>query len=396
VAGESSRSDCGTANRVTLVDELWRDLRLAFRTLRATPIVTVVAIVSLALGIGANTAIFSIIDSLLLRRLPVKDPARLVLITDDAPTHVRTWSYPIWTEIHQRQELFERSAAWSFTQFNLASRGETQLVDGIWASGSFFETLGVPAFVGRTFSDADDRPGPQSDGPVAVIGYGFWQRRFGAAPDIVGRALMLDDVPSTIVGVTPPDFAGPEVGRSFDVIVPVGNEPLARGRDSFLDSSGITFLTIIARMRPDQSLESATAGLRRVQPQIREATLGDIGRFGSRAAIDRYLKAPFALAAGATGYSGARDLRGQYERPLLTIMAVVVLLLLIACVNVANVLTARAAARRHELSLRVALGASRWGLARQLLAESAVLSAIGTALGLGLAWWSGPVLVGQL
>jgi putative ABC transport system permease protein len=374
-------------------DDTWRDMRLASRALRATPIVTLVAVASLALGIGANTAIFSIIDSLLLRALPVNDPTRLVLVTDGNPSHVRAWSYPIWAQIRQRPALFEHSAAWSFTKFNLAPSGETQLVDGLWAGGALFDTLGVPPLLGRTLSDLDDRPGAA---PVAVISYGFWQRRFGSASDVVGRALTLDDVVFTIVGVTPRAFSGPEIGRSFDVIVPIANEPAVRGRDSFLDSSGVTFLTIIARLRGDQSVASATAGLRQVQSEIRDATLGEIGRFGSQSAVDRYLKAPFVLAPGATGYSGARDLRGLYERPLVTIMVVVVLLLFIACVNVANLLIARAIARRHEVSQRLALGASRWRLVRQFLAEAILLYGAGAALGLALATWSGRLLVRQI
>ncbi|HWF85364.1 MAG TPA: ABC transporter permease, partial [Vicinamibacterales bacterium] len=203
---------------------LWQDVCLALRGLRNTPIVTAVAILSLALGIGANTAIFSIVNSLLLRTLPVKDPARLVLVTDGVATRLRVWTYPIWEEIRQRPHLFDATAAWSFTRFNLATGGEKQLVDGVWVSGSFFETLGVPALIGRPFSDADDRRGGGIDGPVAVISYSFWQRRFGGAADAIGRSLRLEGVPFTIVGVTTPDFSGPEVGRAFDVMVPVGDE----------------------------------------------------------------------------------------------------------------------------------------------------------------------------
>jgi putative ABC transport system permease protein len=379
-----------------IVAESWRDLRLAFRALRATPIVTLVTVASLALGIGANTAIFALIDGLLLRSLPVKDPSGLVLLTDTAPSHVRVWSYPVWTEIQHRPELFERSAAWSFTQFNLASRGEAALVDGIWASGSLFDTLGVQPLLGRTLSEADDRAGGGSDGPVIMISYGFWQRRFGGAPDVLGRSLTVDDVPFTIVGVTPPAFSGPEVGRTFDIIAPIATEPLVRGRDSFLDSSGTMFLTITARLKSGQSIDAATAGLRAAQPQIRNATLMEIGRVGSKASIERYLTAPFVLAPGATGYSGARDLRGTYGRPLLTMMVVVALLLLIACVNVANLLVARAAARRHELGVRLALGASRGRLIRQLFTESGVLYVGGAAAGLALGAWGSRILVSQL
>src|SRR6266540_6058679 len=189
---------------VRLVDGFWRDLRLAVRALRATPILTAVAILSLTLGIGANTAIFSLIDSLVLRQLPVKEPSQLVLVTNTMPG-VRAWSYPVWDQLRQ-QQLFEDSAAWSLSRFNLASRGETQFVNGLWASGSFFETLGVTALIGRTFSDADDQPAGGPDGPVAVLSYSFWQRHFGGAADTIGRTLTLDGVPFTIIGVTPRAF----------------------------------------------------------------------------------------------------------------------------------------------------------------------------------------------
>ncbi len=372
---------------------LWQDVCLALRGLRSTPIVTAVAVLSLALGIGANTAIFSIVNSLLLRTLPVNDPARLVLVTDGVPTRLRVWTYPIWEEIHQRPQLFDATAAWSFTRLNLATGGEKQLVDGVWVSGSFFDTLGVPALLGRPFSDADDRRGGGIDGPVTVISYSFWQRRFGGAADAIGRSLRLEGVPFTIVGVTTPDFSGPEVGRTFDVMVPVGDEPLIRGRDTWLDNTGTSFLSVVARLRPGQSAEGATAGLRQVQPQIREATIGDALRQSGKPAVDKYLKSPFTLVSGATGYSGLRD---RYERPLLTIMAIVGLLLVIACVNIANLLVARAMARRPELSLRLALGASRWRLVRQLLTESIVLSSGGAAFGMAVAAWTSRVLVRQL
>jgi predicted permease len=379
-----------------LVDEAKSNLTLALRGFRATPTIVAVAVLSLALGIGANTAIFSIIDSLLLRQLPVKDPGELALVTDDSPIHIRVWSYPVWSQIRDRADLFESSAAWSFTQFNLAYGGETEFVDGMWASGSIFETLGVTPLLGRGFTSLDDRPGGGPDGPVAVISDAFWRRRFGAAPDILGRALTLDGVAFAIVGVLPPGFAGPEIGRRADVILPISSEPLLRGHDSFLDDSGTTFLTITVRLKPGQSFESGATALRHVQRAIRDATLGEIGRFGSADAIAKYLSSPFVLAPGDRGYAGSRDLRGLYERPLMAVMAIVALLLLIACVNVANLLAARAVARRHELSLRVALGATRGRLVRQLLTESALLYFAGAALGVVLAdWWSG-ALVAQI
>jgi putative ABC transport system permease protein len=364
-----------------------QDLRLAFRALRATPVVSFVAALSLALGIGANTAIFSLVNSLFLRTLPVKDPGRLVLITDGTAAGLRSWTYSIWDQIRQRRQLFDGAVAWGPTRFNLASSGETEFVDGVWASGSFFDTLGVPALLGRTLSEADDRRGGGPDGPVSVISYSFWQRRFGGAADVVGRTLALDHVPFTIIGVTPPDFFGADVGRTFDVIAPVGDEPLVRGRETLLDSD-FYYLTIMARLRPGQTVDAATRALRGVQPEIRAATLSEREPYP-----DRYLKEAFTLVPAATGNSG---LRRRYERPLQTIMVVVALVLLIACANIANLLLARTTARRHELSVRLALGASRWRLVRQLLTESLVLAGIGAVCGMLIASWGSRVLVRQL
>lgn len=171
------------------------DLKLAFRSLRATPIVTTVAVLSLALGIGANTAIFSLVDGLVLRPLPVPEPHRLVLLSTSARRNVSGWSVPIWEEIRRRPDLFEQAAGWSPTRLNLATGGETQFVDAVWATGSFFATLGVRALLGRTFSEDDDRPGGGTGGPVVVISYGFWQRQFGGAPDVIGRRLAIHGVP---------------------------------------------------------------------------------------------------------------------------------------------------------------------------------------------------------
>ena len=354
------------------------DVRLAVRQLRASPLVSAVAILSLALGIGANTAIFSIVNSLLLRPLPVREPQQLVTLTQGS------WTNPIWEQIRDRPQLFDSAFAWSEARFNLASGGEAEFVDGIWASGGLFETLGVSAILGRTFTSVDDRRGGGPDGPVAVIGYEFWQRRFGGAADVVGRTLNVERVPFTVIGVTPPDFFGPEVGRTFDVAIPIGDEPIIRGQGSWLDERSSWWLSIMARLRPDQSLDAANAALRVAQSAIRDATAPG---------WNNYITEPFTLAPAATGES---QLRRRYERPLIVVLTIVALVLVIACANIANLLLARATARHHEFSVRRALGASRWRLARQLVAESAVLSAAGAVAGVVVARWGSHFLVQQI
>src|SRR5579864_2835628 len=363
------------------LDGLGHDFRLALRTLASTPVVSAVALLSLTLGIGANTAIFSLINGLLLRTLPVREPGQLVLLTDDTPGANPYWSYPVWREIEAYSSFFDGALAWADERVNLTSGGETRYVDGLWVSGSYFRVLGVPALLGRTLSETDGARGCGRDGPVAVISYDFWQQYFSGAPDVIGRTLALDGAPFTVVGIMPRGFFGTEVGHSFEVAAPIQDprDPGAGPR-----------VNIMARLRPGQPLDSATAALRSVQPQIRAATLPS-GL--PKAFLDQYLKAAFTLAPASTGLS---RLRRRFSRPLVAIMAVVALVLLVACTNLANLALTRAAVRRRELGVRLILGASRWRLVRQLLAESVVLTGAGAAGGLVVASWSARLLVRQL
>jgi putative ABC transport system permease protein len=350
------------------------DLRSAVRSLRATPIVTSVAVLSLALGIGATTVIFSLTNSLLLRKLPVRDPGALVLVTDPTVPGVRAYALGVWESFRRFVDVFDGTLAWSSTEFNLVPRGEAQIVSGAWVSGSYFETLGISALLGRVLSESDDRRNGGVDGPVAVVSYAFWQRQYGAAQDVIGRSLMLNGVSFTVVGVTPQRFSGLDVGRRADVIVPFGAATSMPGSDNLQ-------VTIMARRRADQTVEAATVALRRLQPQIRVASLPQDPRWRQQD-LDAYLRDGFVLLSGATGNS---RLRLRYERPLGLLMAVVGLVLLIASANITNLLLARATDRRRELQVRAALGASRWRLIRGLLAESLVIASVGAALGVALA-----------
>jgi putative ABC transport system permease protein len=379
------KEQCRDARGTRWVENVVHDLRYGLRILAKAPVFTGMAVLSLALGIGANTAIFSIVNGVLLRTLPVREPERLVLLKGGS------WTNPIWEQIRARQwTLFDGAIAWGPDQFDLAAGGPSQPVDGLWVSGGFFDVLGVPFVLGRTFLPEDDRRGGGPNGPVAVISDRFWQRHFGGAPDVIGRSLSLNRVSFTIIGVTAPAFAGPVTGRVFDVAVPLGTEPLVRGKESFLDARSTWWLDIMARLKPGATIEDATRALRAVQPQIRQATLPE-GWPASE--LKNYLGDRLELEPGS---GGAPQFREQYRQPLLILMVTVGLVLLIACANIANLMLARANARRHELSLRRAMGASGPRLARQLLTESLLLAGAGAVLGLAFAVWGSRLLVGQL
>jgi predicted permease len=358
---------------IRTADSLSQDLRAAFRGLRKSPGFAFVAISTFALGIGANTALFSIFSSLILRPLPVRDPASLALLTDGS------WSYPIWEEIRVRgTELFDGAFAWSRQTFDLSASGQSDPVDGAYVSGRLFDVLGVTAIRGRMITPADDG-GAAPDGPVAVISHRLWRQRFASASDVVGRQLTVQRVPLTIVGVMPPGFFGPDVGRTTDVMLPFAVVPLFRPRESRLTDKGSWWIEIMVRLKPGQGLEQANAALRVLQAQITEGASRQIQ--------------PFTLVEAATGNS---SLRRRFEAPLLAMVVAVGLVLLVACANIASLMLARALARRRELSVRLALGSSRWRIARLLFVESLIVAVTGAAFGMVFAQWGSALLVQQL
>jgi putative ABC transport system permease protein len=363
------------------------DIRLAARGLAATPAVTLAAALTFTFGIGATTAIFSVANGLLLRPLPVTNPHDLVTITSDFALRFgfrggAGWNYAMWERFQERAGVFDGAFAWMVQRLDISEGGEAQPVNAVFTSGGFFTTLGVNAIVGRTFGPADDVRGGGPNGLVAVISHDLWERRYHGAGDLSGTRLAIDGTPVTIVGVMRASFRGVDVGQPFDAILPFGAEPSIRGRRSVVTSPRALTLTVMLRLKHGQSLSTATAALRTMQPDI----------LGPDA--PQFLREPFVLVRASTGLSDR--LRQQYQYPLVILSIVSGLVLLIVCLNIANLLLSRASARRTDLGVRIALGASRWRIARHCLAEALTLGTAGAVGGVLCAVWASPALLARL
>ena len=363
------------------------DLRDAVRSLRASPLLSVAAILSLALGIGASTAIFSIFNSLLLKQLPVREPDTLIALASDRPGEDAAMTYPIWAAVRDSHALNE-AFVWSTDGVALENAGDIRALNAIWASGNFFNVLGLPAIAGRTFTETDDRRGGGPDGPVAVLSSRAARRLFRDPRASIGQSLVIERHPFTVVGVLPREFFGLNVGTDADVVLPLEAEPMLNRTPSRLQRW--PWLHITGRVAPGGTLDGATAAMRAAQPRIRELTMPDFSRAEDSAS---YLKDPWTMRSAATGSS---RLRSRYQFALTTLLVVVGLVVLVACANIAHLQLARAASRRYDYSVRIALGAPRLRVVRLQAVESFLLAVIGAGLGLACANWAGSLVVAQL
>jgi predicted permease len=378
---------------------LTQDIRFALRQLRKSPGFSAVAVLTLALGIGANTAIFTVVNALLLKMLPVAQPQELVVVGDPSMTNSSSngtprtdvFSYPLYKELRDHNSVFTGlCAAASDNNIELdAGQGKTSVekIRGRIVSGNYFSVLGLQPSAGRLITAADDTT--ENSNPVVVLSYGFWQRRFALSPSIIGADLRLNGFPFTVIGVAPEGFEGDIVGDQMAVFVPMSMQPeIIRGR-RWLIVANRSWLNLIGRLMPNTTRAQAEANLNIVFQQAVKGSYGALLSADDLTTI-RETRMKIDVAPGGGGFSRVRS---NYRVPLLLLMGIVGLVLLIACVNVANLLLARASARSREIAIRLAIGADWIRLLRQLLTESIVLSFLGGITGSLLAVWSVRFLV---
>ncbi len=362
-----------------------QDIRLALRALRKSPGFTATAILTLALGIGANTAIFQLLDAVRLRSLPVADPQALaaVQIKDGnggfgvSAGYETDVTYPLWQRIRENQQAFSQVFAWSNAVVALGQGQQQHDAKALWVSGDAFATLGMVPVRGRLITEADDHPGCGT--PGAVISYAFWQSQFGGQDSAIGSTLTIQDHPVEVIGVTPPAFFGLEVGTRFDFALPFCSITAFHAEDAALYRRDYFWVGVMGRLKPTWTLARASAQLEAISPGLMEATVPD--RYSAQA-LQTYRD--FRLTALPAG-KGLSSLRNQFDTALWLLLATTGLVLLIACANLANLMLARGSTREREMAVRLALGASRWQLIRQLLSEGVVLAVGGAVLGAGLA-----------
>jgi putative ABC transport system permease protein len=391
------KEDVRTAWGFQWLDTFLQDTRYGLRQLRRNPGFTIVAVLTLGLGIGANTAIFSVIDALMLRMLPVRAPQELVAIGD--PIHVHSWSngtprvdifsYPLYCQVRDYNTVFSSVLASShIDSLQIAIDSGAERARGRLVTGNYFQTLGIEPLLGRIFTAQEDRV-PGGD-PFVVISYAYWRDRFAGEPSVIGRTIRLNNYPFTIIGVTPPGFSGEVVEDRADLWVPMMMEPQLLPGQDFLETADISTLLLMGRLRPDVTIAQARENVDAVVKEALTETLSARLTADDRGAM-RAMKFNVEVSPGGRGLSRLRE---EFSTPLLLLMSLVGVVLLVACVNVANLMLARSATRWREFAVRLALGAGAGRIVRQVLTEAMLLSALGGALGLLMARWGSAALVG--
>ena len=373
------------------MQNLWRDITFGLRMLTKSPGFTAITVITLAFGIGANTAIFSLMNQVLLQQLPVKNPSELVVLRAPGPAtgHIssdgdssESFSYPMYKGLRDNNSVFSGILARYTFSASVSNHGQTDRASGELVSGNYFEVLGVQPAIGRVFSQDDDRvPGAQ---PLVVLSYPYWTRHFGGDPSVLNKVLLINDVEMTVVGVSQAKFFGVQVGQTPDIFVPMMMTPQMTLSRSTLDGWNDYWMKVLARRKPGISERQAEAGINAVYRPLLEEQLPQIKSGWNEDKRQKFLNKKIFLSSGARGRTIVqRDAGSQ----IITLFVMVALVLLIACTNVANLLLARGASRQREFAIRTAMGASRGRMIRQLLAESLLCALGGGALGILLGTW---------
>ena len=373
------------------MQNLWNDIRFGLRMLVKSPSFTAIAVITLALGIGANTAIFSLMNQILLRQLPVKNPGELVILRAPGPQtgHVsddgdasESFSYPMYKGLRDNNSVFSGVLGVARFSASVANHGETERASGELVTGNYFEVLGVRPVVGRLFTANDDVI--HGAEPFVVLSYSYWERHFGSDPSILNKVLLVNNVEMTVVGVSQPGFSGVQVGKTPDVFVPMMMTPQMTLNADTLDGWNDYWMNVLARRKPGVSEKQAQAGINIAYQPLLQEQLPLIKSGWNEKKRQQFLDKKILLSSGARGRTVLqRDSGGQ----LITLFVMVALVLLIACTNVANLLLARGASRQREFAIRTAMGASRGRMIRQLLAENLLCALAGGAVGILLGVW---------